>query len=133
MEFAMKEYDLISIGTGSATHIVDAMLQRNPNLKVAVIDKDEPGGIWIKIHLNPILITELSMTNQHNSTAGYFLMFSRTRGRVFRLVGKLLLAMSNISDLLSTIFLQRLNRITRIMNLWLKIFLPLSAISRSEF
>jgi pyruvate/2-oxoglutarate dehydrogenase complex dihydrolipoamide dehydrogenase (E3) component len=37
----MKEYDLISIGTGSAMHVVDAMLQRNPNLKVAVIDKDE--------------------------------------------------------------------------------------------
>ena len=43
----MKEYDLISIGTGSAIHIVDAMLQRVPNLKVAVIDKDEPGGICL--------------------------------------------------------------------------------------
>ena len=43
----MKEYDLISIGTGSAMHVVDAMLQRNPNLKVAVIDKDEPGGICL--------------------------------------------------------------------------------------
>ena len=40
----MKEYDLISIGTGSAMHVVDAMLQRKPNLKVAVIDEDEPGG-----------------------------------------------------------------------------------------
>jgi mycothione reductase len=45
--FAMKEYDLISIGTGSAMHVVDAMLQRNPNLRVAVIDKDEPGGICL--------------------------------------------------------------------------------------
>ena len=43
----MKEYDVISIGTGSAMHVVDAMLQRNPNLKVAVIDKDEPGGICL--------------------------------------------------------------------------------------
>jgi mycothione reductase len=43
----MKEYDLIAIGTGSAMHIVDAMLQRDPNLKVAVIDKDEPGGICL--------------------------------------------------------------------------------------
>jgi mycothione reductase len=43
----MKEYDLISIGTGSAMHIVDAMLQGNSNLKVAVIDKDEPGGICL--------------------------------------------------------------------------------------
>jgi mycothione reductase len=44
---AMREYDLISTGTGSAMHIVDAMLQRNPNLKVAFIDKDEPGGICL--------------------------------------------------------------------------------------
>src|SRR4051812_34505138 len=43
----MKEYDLISIATGSAIHIVDAILQRVPNLKVAVIDKDEPGGICL--------------------------------------------------------------------------------------
>jgi mycothione reductase len=43
----VKEYDLISIGTGSAMNIVDAMLQKNPNLKVAVIDKDEPGGICL--------------------------------------------------------------------------------------
>ena len=43
----MKEYDLISIGTGSAMSVVDAMLQTNPNLRVAVIDKDEPGGICL--------------------------------------------------------------------------------------
>ncbi len=43
----MKEYDLISIGTGSAMNIVAAMLEKNPNLKVAVIDKDEPGGICL--------------------------------------------------------------------------------------
>jgi mycothione reductase len=43
----MKEYDLISIGTGSAMNIVDAMLQRIPELKVAVIDKDDPGGICL--------------------------------------------------------------------------------------
>jgi mycothione reductase len=43
----MKEYDLISIGTGSAMDIVDAILHRNPNLKVAIIDKDEPGGICL--------------------------------------------------------------------------------------
>lgn len=43
----MKEYDLISIGTGSAISIVEAMIQKNPTLKVAVIDKDEPGGICL--------------------------------------------------------------------------------------
>jgi mycothione reductase len=43
----MKEYDLISIGTGSAMTVVEAMIQENPKLRVAVIDKDEPGGICL--------------------------------------------------------------------------------------
>jgi mycothione reductase len=43
----MKSYDLITIGTGSAMNIVDAMIQENPNIRVAVIDKDEPGGICL--------------------------------------------------------------------------------------
>ena len=43
----MKEYDLISVGTGSAMNIVEAMIQENPRMKVAVIDKDEPGGICL--------------------------------------------------------------------------------------
>jgi dihydrolipoamide dehydrogenase len=43
----MKQYDLITIGTGSAMNIVDAMIQENPNVRIAVIDKDEPGGICL--------------------------------------------------------------------------------------
>ncbi|MFX0094683.1 MAG: dihydrolipoyl dehydrogenase, partial [Candidatus Hodarchaeota archaeon] len=43
----MKEYELIVIGTGSAMNIVSPMLQSNPNMKIAVIDKDEPGGICL--------------------------------------------------------------------------------------
>lgn len=43
----MKEYDLISIGTGSAMNIVGVMIQKDPQMKVAVIDKDEPGGICL--------------------------------------------------------------------------------------
>jgi mycothione reductase len=43
----MKEYDLIIIGTGSAMNIVDPMIQENPSIKIAVIDKDEPGGICL--------------------------------------------------------------------------------------
>jgi mycothione reductase len=43
----MKEYDLISIGTGSAMNIVGAMIQKDPKMKVAVVDKDEPGGICL--------------------------------------------------------------------------------------
>src|SRR5215211_2733079 len=68
----MKEYDLISIGTGSAMHVVDVMLQRNPNLKVAVIDKDEPGGICLtrgcipsKILLYPaVMIRTIEKANE---------------------------------------------------------------------
>ncbi len=43
----MKHYDLISIGTGSAMSVVEAMIQNNPEIRVAVIDKDEPGGICL--------------------------------------------------------------------------------------
>ena len=43
----MKEYDLIAIGSGSAMNIVSAMVQENPRMKIAVIDKDEPGGICL--------------------------------------------------------------------------------------
>jgi mycothione reductase len=42
-----KEYDLIVIGSGSAMNIVEPMIQENPKIKVAVIDKDEPGGICL--------------------------------------------------------------------------------------
>ena len=43
----MKQYDLIIIGSGSAMNIVDPMIQQNPSIKIAVIDKDEPGGICL--------------------------------------------------------------------------------------
>jgi len=43
----MKRYDLILIGTGSGMEIVAAMTHENPNLHVAVIDKDAPGGICL--------------------------------------------------------------------------------------
>jgi mycothione reductase len=43
----MKRYDLILIGTGSGMEVVAAMTQENPNLHVAVIDKDAPGGICL--------------------------------------------------------------------------------------
>ncbi len=43
----MKEYDLIVVGTGSAMNVVDTLIQKNPNVKIAVIDKDEPGGICL--------------------------------------------------------------------------------------
>jgi len=43
----MKTYDLIVIGTGSAMNIVDPIIRENPRIKIAVIDKDEPGGICL--------------------------------------------------------------------------------------
>ncbi len=43
----MKEYDLIVIGTGSGMNYVDVMISRNPDIKIAVIDKDDPGGICL--------------------------------------------------------------------------------------
>jgi dihydrolipoamide dehydrogenase len=43
----MQQYDLISIGTGSTMSVVEAMIQNNPEIRVAVIDKDEPGGICL--------------------------------------------------------------------------------------
>ena len=43
----MKDYDLIVVGTGSATNLLDPMIQENPKIRIAVIDKDEPGGICL--------------------------------------------------------------------------------------
>ena len=43
----MKTYNLILIGTGSGMELVEAMIQSKPEIKVAVIDKDEPGGICL--------------------------------------------------------------------------------------
>ncbi len=43
----MKNYDLISVGSGSAMAIVEAFIQENPKAKIAVIDKDAPGGICL--------------------------------------------------------------------------------------
>lgn len=43
----MKTYDYIAIGSGSAMNIIEAILQRERGKKVAVIDKDDPGGICL--------------------------------------------------------------------------------------
>ncbi len=43
----MKEYDLIVIGSGSGMNYVGSMMDADPNMKVAVIDKDDPGGICL--------------------------------------------------------------------------------------
>jgi len=43
----MKEYDIISIGTGSAMSIVTQAINDNPNLDIAVIENEKPGGICL--------------------------------------------------------------------------------------
>lgn len=43
----MKEYDLIVIGSGSGMNYIGAILDADPEMKVALIDKDEPGGICL--------------------------------------------------------------------------------------
>jgi dihydrolipoamide dehydrogenase len=43
----MKEYDYIAIGSGSVMGIVSAIMQKHPNARIAVIDKDDPGGICL--------------------------------------------------------------------------------------
>ncbi|HWR24815.1 MAG TPA: dihydrolipoyl dehydrogenase [Methanosarcina sp.] len=43
----MENYDLIVIGTGSAMNYINAIIDANPKTKIAVIDKDEPGGICL--------------------------------------------------------------------------------------
>ncbi|MCX9084978.1 MAG: dihydrolipoyl dehydrogenase [Candidatus Methanoperedens sp.] len=43
----MIKYDLIVIGTGSGMNYVGSILEKYPGFKIAVIDKDEPGGICL--------------------------------------------------------------------------------------
>jgi mycothione reductase len=43
----MKEYNLVVIGTGSGLNIASAAMEKNPDWKVAIIDKDEAGGICL--------------------------------------------------------------------------------------
>ena len=85
----MKEYDVIAIGSGSAMNILSAMMQTNPDIKVAVIDKDEPGGICLtrgcipsKILLYP---AELVRTIERAGTFGIDLEIRRVDfGKVMR-------------------------------------------------
>ena len=43
----MKTYDVIALGSGSGTNILDSLVRRDPGIKIALIDKDEPGGICL--------------------------------------------------------------------------------------
>jgi len=43
----MKEYDVVVVGSGSAMNIVDPLIEGDHKIRIAVIDKDEPGGICL--------------------------------------------------------------------------------------
>ncbi|MCI0497642.1 MAG: FAD-dependent oxidoreductase, partial [Thermoplasmata archaeon] len=43
----MKQYDLIVVGTGSGMNFIDALVRKTPDIRIAVIDRDEPGGICL--------------------------------------------------------------------------------------
>src|SRR5574341_2351483 len=43
----MKEYDIIVVGTGSAMNFMSSVIEKSPKIRVAIIDKDEPGGICL--------------------------------------------------------------------------------------
>ncbi|MFO7991426.1 MAG: dihydrolipoyl dehydrogenase [Thermoplasmata archaeon] len=43
----MKEYDVVAIGTGSGTNIVSQLVAERPELDIAVVENDIPGGICL--------------------------------------------------------------------------------------
>jgi dihydrolipoamide dehydrogenase len=69
----MKDYDLIVIGSGSAMNLVDPFLSSKPGAKVAVIDKDEPGGICLTRGCIPTkLLVAVADVVRHVQTAHEF-------------------------------------------------------------
>src|SRR5438445_8085937 len=70
----MEEYDLIVIGSGSAMNFVDVLIRENPKIKIAVIDKDEPGGICLTRGCIPskimVYAAELVRTIEETSALG---------------------------------------------------------------
>jgi dihydrolipoamide dehydrogenase len=43
----MKHYDVIMIGSGSVKRIIDRLIKNNPQIRIAIIDKDHPGGVCL--------------------------------------------------------------------------------------
>jgi mycothione reductase len=104
----MKEYDYITIGTGSGLALVDAILQEKENVKIAVIDKDDPGGICLtracipsKILLYPAELVRLfERSSEFGINAEHVTPdFSRVMQRMRELIGE---DMSNIRESLES-------------------------------
>ncbi len=91
----MKEYDLVVIGTGSAMNLVDPMIQGNSDIRIAVIDKDEPGGICLtrgcipsKLLLYPAeLVRTLEDGKDLGVSADWKVDFPFVMARMRRLIG----------------------------------------------
>ncbi|MCE8423599.1 MAG: dihydrolipoyl dehydrogenase [Candidatus Methanoperedens sp.] len=65
----MKEYHAILIGTGSGMNFASELTNRNPEKKIAIIDKDDPGGICLtrgcipsKLLLYPAELVRITQT-----------------------------------------------------------------------
>ena len=106
------DYDLIVIGTGSAMNIVEPFLNRYPNAKVAVIDKDEPGGICLtrgciptKILMYPAeLIRDIEKARNFGIDArikniDFQVIMNRMRSMIFKEIDMIQTGLSN-SELL---------------------------------
>ncbi|MDG6925519.1 MAG: dihydrolipoyl dehydrogenase [Nitrososphaerota archaeon] len=91
----MKEYDLVVVGTGSAMNLVDPMIRGNPDIRIAVIDKDEPGGICLtrgcipsKLLLYPAeLVRSLEDGKELGVSASIAVDFPFIMQRMRRLIG----------------------------------------------
>jgi mycothione reductase len=92
----MKHYDLIVIGSGSAMNIVDPMISENPKIKIAVIDKDDPGGICLtrgcipsKILLYPAELVRMIEEARELGVESEFtkIDFEKIMGRMRSLIG----------------------------------------------
>jgi dihydrolipoamide dehydrogenase len=77
----MKHYDLAVIGTGSAMNLIDPFLRAHPGAKIAVIDKDPPGGICLTRGCIPtkMLVYPAELIRSLEAAAGLGLDIAVTR------------------------------------------------------
>jgi len=70
----MKNYNIILIGSGTGKRILDRIIRQNPEIRIAVIDKDVPGGICLTRGCVPskrlVYPAELVRTIEHAKTIG---------------------------------------------------------------
>lgn len=88
---AAESFDAILIGTGSGLELVNGILQINPEARVAVIDKDEPGGICLNRGCIPskIMVTCADLI-RNIQRAGTFGITAETHGIDFpRIMGRM--------------------------------------------